>query len=126
MKYRFLGHLAHEDILKFYNNNYIDVFINISKFEGVPVSIMEACSFKVPIIATNVGAVSEIVIDKYNGVLLSPDPTTSEIVEAIDFFYYFPEVTKSYRENAYAIWKKQYNAQINYNKLIDDIYKLEF
>ena len=35
--------------------NDFDLFVNMSLSEGIPVSIMEAISFGIPIIATNVG-----------------------------------------------------------------------
>ena len=43
------------------NYLHIDLFINTSSSEGVPVSIMEALSVGIPIIATDVGGTKEIV-----------------------------------------------------------------
>ena len=42
-------------------NNHFDVFINLSKFEGLPVSIIEAISFGVPVFATDAGGSREAV-----------------------------------------------------------------
>ncbi|NCO54621.1 MAG: glycosyltransferase, partial [Bacteroidetes bacterium] len=39
----------------------VDLFINVSESEGIPVSIMEALSAGIPVIATNVGGTNEIV-----------------------------------------------------------------
>jgi len=47
--------LPHNDVLNYYASNPVDVFINTSSSEGLPVSIMEAMSFGIPVIATNVG-----------------------------------------------------------------------
>ena len=47
--------------------------MNVSESEGIPVSIMEASSFGIPVIATNVGGVGEIVENGYNGLLLNKD-----------------------------------------------------
>lgn len=49
--------------------NDFDLFVNMSLSEGIPVSIMEAISFGIPIIATNVGGNAEIVNDE-TGVLI--------------------------------------------------------
>ena len=38
------GMIDSEDILKFYVDKEVDLFINTSSSEGVPVTIMEACS----------------------------------------------------------------------------------
>lgn len=52
-----------------------DVFVLPSFAEGVPVSLMEALAAGVPVVATPVGGVSELVDDGVNGVLVRPaDP----------------------------------------------------
>ena len=47
-----------------------DLFLLCSLYEGLPRSILESMSVGLPIIATNVGGVSECVLDKVNGMLL--------------------------------------------------------
>lgn len=49
-----------------------DVFILPSVKEGFPWSILEAMSAKLPVIATNVGAVPEIIEDGLNGYIVEP------------------------------------------------------
>lgn len=44
-----------------------DMFVLISNWEGLPLSILEAMSVALPIIASDVGGVSEAVQDHYNG-----------------------------------------------------------
>ena len=70
------------EILDFYKNNYIDLFINLSYSEGIPVSIMEAMSYSIPTLATNVGGVSELV-NEDNGVLVERDSIAEEITSDI-------------------------------------------
>lgn len=48
-----------------------DIFVSCSKMETFGLSIIEAMSRKKAIIATNVGAVSEFIIDKHNGILVN-------------------------------------------------------
>jgi glycosyltransferase involved in cell wall biosynthesis len=64
-----MGHQSNELVISYYKENYIDLFINVSSSEGIPVSIMEAMSFGIPAMATNVGGVSELV-NASNGILL--------------------------------------------------------
>jgi glycosyltransferase involved in cell wall biosynthesis len=66
------GPVKHEDLMIYYRNTPVDLFLNTSSSEGVPVSVMEAMSFGIPVIATNVGGTSEIVSDK-NGLLIEAD-----------------------------------------------------
>ena len=52
-----------------------DCFVLPSYREGMPRSILEACSMELPIICTNVHGCKEIVTDKLNGLLCKPkDP----------------------------------------------------
>jgi glycosyltransferase involved in cell wall biosynthesis len=59
--YKFHGVVSNSQILKYYSEHPVSLFINLSESEGIPVSIMEAISFGIPILATSVGGVSEIV-----------------------------------------------------------------
>lgn len=47
-----------------------DIFCLISNWEGFPISILEAMQLHLPIIASNVGGVSEAVMDGVNGYLI--------------------------------------------------------
>lgn len=49
-----------------------DVFVLPSFAEGVPVSLMEAMAVGRPVVATNVGGVTELVRDGDNGVVVAP------------------------------------------------------
>jgi len=71
IEYSFKGETANVDILNYYAINQVDCFINLSESEGIPVSIMEAMAYGIPVIATDVGGVAEIVIDKMNGFLIN-------------------------------------------------------
>lgn len=100
------GALDHEQVLDYYTTHGYDVFINLSTNEGVPVSIMEAISCDIPIVATNVGGNSEIVV-KETGVLVSSNPTPDEVANAIK------EVLNG-KYTPRAFWNNNYNASINY------------
>jgi glycosyltransferase involved in cell wall biosynthesis len=114
-RYQFAGMMTNDEIMAFYHHIKPDIFINSSQSEGVPVSVMEAMSFGIPVIATAVGSTPEIVIDGYNGFLLHPDPSAEEIAEKIALFYHLPAEKKEYlRQNAYRTWNDKYNAEKNY------------
>lgn len=64
--------------------NWADVFILPSFNEGLPISILEAMSYSMPIISTPVGGIPEVV-DKTNGTLVSPG-NDEEIYNAIKHY----------------------------------------
>ena len=109
------GDVPNVELMNFYMNNQVDVFLNASNSEGIPVSIMEAMSFGVPCIATNVGGTSEIV-NSENGLLLSSVTSPDEISEALNKFYNLPLESKiGMRNSAFETWKTKYNATTNYS-----------
>lgn len=64
--------------------NWADVFILPSFNEGLPISILEAMSYSMPIISTPVGGIPEVV-DKTNGILVTPG-NDDEIYDAIKHY----------------------------------------
>ena len=52
--------------------NITDIFLLPSIIEGFGIALIEAMAASVPIVATNVGGVSEIIIDGTNGILVPP------------------------------------------------------
>ncbi|MCM3729098.1 glycosyltransferase [Neobacillus cucumis] len=49
-----------------------DLFVLPSYNEGLPLSILEALSYGIPVVSTHVGSVNEAVIDGKNGFLINP------------------------------------------------------
>lgn len=63
--------------------NLADAYILPSYVEGVPISILEAESYGLPILSTNVGGIPDVVDEGKNGFLFSPGDK-QEIKNAID------------------------------------------
>ncbi len=59
-----------------------DIYILPSFNEGLPISILEAMSYSLPIISSPVGGIPEVVINDVNGILVKPG-NTEEIAKAI-------------------------------------------
>ncbi len=62
----------------------IDIFMLASISEGLPISVVEAMMAARPIIATNVGGLSEIVVDGDNGFLVNPNDPNALADKMID------------------------------------------
>ena len=82
ISYFFKGHVSNELVNKFYSENKIDLFINVSQYEGVPSSMMEAMSFGIPCVGTKVGGVNEIITNG-NGFLLDVNFKVDELAKII-------------------------------------------
>lgn len=83
----FLGHVPHEKLLELYKQNKVDVFVLPSVdlggglHEGIPVSLMEAMAFGIPVIATETGGIPELLKDGAG--LLVPPKDPKALAEAI-------------------------------------------
>ncbi|SPT62296.1 Probable poly(glycerol-phosphate) alpha-glucosyltransferase [Aerococcus viridans] len=119
--YHLPGFVKNDKVFEFYKNDKASIFVNVSESEGLPVSIMEAISMGLPIIATDVGGTSEIVSEK-NGFLLESNTNARILAEAIKKIYLMDDM--SYKElsiNSRGFWEKNFNALNNYNEFADEI-----
>jgi glycosyltransferase involved in cell wall biosynthesis len=80
------GHADNSVLLKFLSTQYVDLFISLSNSEGLPVSMMEAQSYGIPIAAYPISGIPEIVKNGITGHLLSltdSDLATAKQIENI-------------------------------------------
>jgi len=110
------GQTANDRILEFYLSEPVDVFVNVSSSEGVPVSIMEAMSTGIPVVATRVGGVAEIVSEQLgSGETISPDPRPEEVAAAIE------RVAADAALDPRAVWERLSDAKTNAAELIEEL-----
>ncbi len=119
LAYTFLGTLPSPRVQSFYRENPVDVFVNTSSSEGVPVSVMEAMSHHIPIIAPEIGGLPDMVEDGGNGVLLSARAEVEEVVAALSRLDLF-KASKT-RRRSYEIFKERYDAARNYPRFIASV-----
>lgn len=114
MKVIFMGQQPHENVMDYYVRNRVDLLVQVSTSEGVPVSIMEAMSFGTPVVATNVGGVSEIV-NNANGTLLNRNLSVKNLADAIYSYLNMDEATTDVkRQAAFSTWQEHWNGASNY------------
>lgn len=110
-RFIFHGLLDSERVLDFYSSNPFDCFVNMSQSEGVPISIMEALSAGIPVLATAVGGTSEIV-DESVGRSLRPDVTPMELSETIrQIEAMSPEETRVMRDGCFERYRDRCDAE---------------
>lgn len=120
--YDIRGNVPNSEVRKAYGKNHYHIFLHASETEGIPVAIMEAMSFGIPAIATDVGGVSELVRHERNGFLLNKDFKDEEMIALIRRIWAMrDEEYLRLRRNARAFWEKYYNAKTNYPKFVENV-----
>jgi glycosyltransferase involved in cell wall biosynthesis len=120
--FEFKGQVDNSEVLQFYVCNDVNLLVNTSSTEGLPMTMMEAMSCGIPVMGTNVGGVSEIVINDFNGCLLSPNPTPAEISDKIQMFIDMDKERYSqFSMNAYETWNTKFNAAINFPAFLKEV-----
>jgi glycosyltransferase involved in cell wall biosynthesis len=116
---KLLGSVPADEIPKIYSNESFDLFINVSEYEGVPVSIMEALAAGIPILAPAVGGIPELVSNEV-GFLLEKNTNETKIWQIIENFYHLPSLRKEeLKKAAFEKYMFMSNASINAHKLAD-------
>lgn len=111
----FTGNMANDEIIPYYLKNPVDLFVNVSSSEGIPVSIMEAFSCGIPAVATDVGGTGELV-NELNGKLVPKDFEITELAKLLDHLSSLSLSEKELlRNSAYQTWNVMYNAEKNYS-----------
>ncbi len=95
-----------------------DIFILPSHAEGFPNAILEALNYRLPIIATDVGGISDSVIDGYNGYLVAPKDKES-IYKSIKKLGELFELRQNFSKNSEKILKKNHDFYKNCKKVFN-------
>ncbi len=114
-----MGDVDNQTILDFYAKRKVDLFINVSSSEGVPISILEATSYGIPILATNVGGTHEAV-PSVVGELLDPDISASELISRIEF-HLEKEKSPQDKEAAVQFWAENFKSASVYNSFCEEL-----
>ncbi|MCP1111500.1 colanic acid/amylovoran biosynthesis glycosyltransferase [Lachnospiraceae bacterium PF1-21] len=125
MEVKLTGMVSNTKVCEYYRENYYDVFVNVSSAEGLPVSIMEAASFGIPTIATNVGGSSEIIEEGITGIILNAELEAEELVKALKLYMLKTSEEKNKEHKAVRkMWEERFQAKNNYAKFVQQINEL--
>lgn len=111
---RFLG--AYPQLTAFYP--LIDIFVLPSLWEGLPLCLLEAMCLGLPIVATKVGGVGDLIEDGQNGRLVpsgDPGALAAAIVSALDK----PEEAEAMGRAARQVFDARYDSAIMVDRYLD-------
>jgi glycosyltransferase involved in cell wall biosynthesis len=110
----------YSDVLKFIKENHFNLFVLLSSIEGLPVSLIEAISFGIPVLATDVGGVSEVV-SAANGMIIEKDFDPAAIAKKITDFTKSVMNCEEGRKKVREDWEERFSANKNYEKFYNQL-----
>jgi glycosyltransferase involved in cell wall biosynthesis len=87
-------------------------------YENFPRSIAEAFACATPVVASNMGAMAEIVQDGYTGLLFKPGDA-QDLAAKVAWAQANPRAMREMGLNAYREYNTRYRAQVNHDALLD-------
>ncbi len=95
-----------------------DLLIMASEcYENFPLALVEAYSYGLPVIASRLGAMAEIVEDGVTGLLFEPG-NAADLSTKVDWVKLHPSELKRMGGNARRIFLEKYTPEINYERLM--------
>jgi len=111
------GDVPNSEVIRFYRDEPVDAVVSLSVSEGLPVSMMEAISFGIPLLGMQAYGIPEIVT-RETGVCLPIHATPEQAASAL------AEVLTPGRFDRVAIrrfFERNYEASTNYNRFADTL-----
>ncbi len=114
------GHLSNDQLkVRLKALSHSAVLINTSRFEGIPVSMMEAMSLGIACMGPEVGGIAEIIDHGINGYLTDADSIVPSTRQAVRSYLGSPlEERLAMKRAAYQTWLNKYDAETNYRHFI--------
>jgi glycosyltransferase involved in cell wall biosynthesis len=111
------GQVSPEEIVTLMRGARFLVFPSVW-FEGFPLTIAEAFACGVPVIASRLGSMAEIVTDGRTGLHFTPGDT-DDLAAKVDWAWSHPEAMSEMGRAARAEYEAKYTAERNYHLLMD-------
>jgi len=116
------GVLPHEKLIKMYKNKEIDVVVLPSiitkiEHEGIPVSLMEAMAYRIPVISTNTGGIPEL-LSNGAGIIVE-EKSPKQLAEIILKIMKNKNLRKELAERGYQKVQKEFNIKKNTKTLLE-------
>ena len=112
-----MGHLNQQELAIFYQNASCLVLPSIW-YEGFPMVLLDAMNYGLPVIASDIGGIPEIVEHNRTGLLFDPG-NPQALATAIQQLASSPKLALQLAEAAFEKLKLQYSSEIYYKKLME-------
>lgn len=118
---QYLGKLEKALVVYYMQNSSILVFPSIW-YEGMPMTIIEALALGTPVLASNLGAMTSMIQNEYNGLLFESNNSSDLCTKINEWQNKKQDEKEIFYKNAYSTYIKKYSPQIN-KKLLINIYQ---
>ncbi|EJL74926.1 glycosyltransferase [Chryseobacterium populi] len=98
-----------------------DIFVLPTNYEGIPIVIVDALSYKKPVISSDVGGISEIVLNNQNGYVI--DNEDAVFAEKISYILENEKIYQEFSEKSSEIFHKNLTIETMVDQYTD-IYKM--
>jgi glycosyltransferase involved in cell wall biosynthesis len=119
---KFHGWVGNDETKRALSNSH--VFVLPSYNEGFPNSILEAMAFGLPIISTDVGAISESVIDGVNGFIVNVQDPIS-LSTSLSRYIVTPHLIQQHSIESLNIVRERHNRSENCKKIVHYLCRLD-
>jgi colanic acid/amylovoran biosynthesis glycosyltransferase len=120
VEFEYRGQVPNAHILQFYKENGVDLFINVSAYEGIPYSMMEAIAAGIPLVGCDVCGVPEIVMEQ-TGLLLPKAVKAETAAKNIETFLIEKSRDFNFRKQIVQFWSENYSAEVNYRSFVSQL-----
>jgi len=114
------GRLSNPEVIKYYQENHVNLFIHLSETEGLGMAAVEAQSFGVPGLSLDVGGVKEVVNDQ-SGMLLPLETSVEDLAKKVTEFKSSQMNSEAFRKQVREYFLEKFEATKNYRFFYEQI-----
>lgn len=116
-----MGKVSNEVLMDFYSTQFVDTLINLSASEGIPVSMMEAISFGIPVFANEVGGIAELVVED-SGCLIEDGQGLPALAKHLDRWLDSGKTREvEFRRGVRRFWEMNFKAEVNHSGFFEKL-----
>lgn len=99
-----------------------DIFLNTNRTDNMPVSVIEACACGLPVVATNVGGLPDLISNRENGLLVKNEDV-GEMTKAVKSLLENPKLAKKISRNGRVLAERSgwASVRVRWEKLFTEV-----